>query len=108
MAANIQAPKGTKDILPKNSGTWQLVEDVMRDEASIHGFEEIRTPVFERTELFERSVGDTTDVVQKEMYSVSAAGDSKFTLRPEGTSGTMRAVLENGRSGTCFAGTCVD
>ena len=52
MAANIQAPKGTKDILPKNSGTWQLVEDVMRDEASIHGFEEIRTPVFERTELF--------------------------------------------------------
>ncbi|MFR5068610.1 MAG: hypothetical protein ACLTE2_01260 [Eubacteriales bacterium] len=51
MAANIQAPKGTKDILPKNSGTWQLVEDVMRDEASIHGFEEIRTPVFERTEL---------------------------------------------------------
>ena len=55
MAANIQAPKGTKDILPKNSGTWQLVEDVMRDEASIHGFEEIRTPVFERTELFELS-----------------------------------------------------
>ena len=84
MAANIQAPKGTKDILPKNSGTWQLVEDVMRDEASIHGFEEIRTPVFERTELFERSVGDTTDVVQKEMYTFSDKGNRSISLRPEG------------------------
>ena len=98
MAANIQAPKGTKDILPKNSGTWQLVEDVMRDEASIHGFEEIRTPVFERTELFERSVGDTTDVVQKEMYTFSGQGQS-FHQSPPG---------RNCRSGTCFAGTCVD
>ena len=95
MAANIQAPKGTKDILPKNSGTWQLVEDVMRDEASIHGFEEIRTPVFERTELFERSVGDTTDVVQKEMYTFSDKGNRSISLRPEGTAGVVRALLEH-------------
>lgn len=95
MAANIQAPKGTKDILPKNSGTWRLVEDVMRDEASIHGFEEIRTPVFERTELFERSVGDTTDVVQKEMYTFSDKGNRSISLRPEGTAGVVRALLEH-------------
>ncbi|MFR1214914.1 MAG: ATP phosphoribosyltransferase regulatory subunit [Acutalibacteraceae bacterium] len=95
MAANIQAPKGTKDILPKNSGTWQLVEDVMRDEASIHGFEEIRTPVFERTELFERSVGDTTDVVQKEMYTFLDKGNRSISLRPEGTAGVVRALLEH-------------
>ena len=95
MAANIQAPKGTRDILPKDSGAWQLVEDIMRDEASVHGFEEIRTPVFERTELFERSVGDTTDVVQKEMYTFLDKGNRSISLRPEGTAGVVRAVLEH-------------
>lgn len=95
MAATMQAPKGTKDILPKDSGTWQLVEEIMRDEASIHGFEEIRTPVFERTELFQRSVGDTTDVVQKEMYTFLDKGNRSISLRPEGTAGVVRALLEN-------------
>ncbi len=95
MAAWIQAPKGTKDILPKDSENWRLIEDIMRDEAAIHGFQEIRTPVFERTELFERSVGDTTDVVQKEMYTFLDKGNRSISLRPEGTAGAVRALLEN-------------
>ena len=64
-----QAPKGTQDALPRDTAKWRLVEDVLRSEAAIHGFGEIRTPVFEHTELFQRSVGETTDVVQKEMYT---------------------------------------
>lgn len=95
MAANLQAPKGTKDILPKDSGNWQFVEEIMRDEACIHGFREIRTPVFERTELFERSVGDTTDVVQKEMYTFLDKGGRSVSLRPEGTAGVVRSLLEH-------------
>ncbi len=95
MAASLQAPKGTKDILPQDSGVWQLIEDVMRDEAALHGFSEIRTPVFERTELFQRSVGDTTDVVQKEMYTFLDKGNRLISLRPEGTAGVVRSLLEH-------------
>ena len=69
MALLTQAPKGTQDLLPPKSGEWQAVEEVMRSEAALHGFGEVRTPVFEHTELFLRSVGDTTDVVEKQMYS---------------------------------------
>lgn len=88
--------KGTEDILPRDSYRWQFVEDIMRKQAASYGFKEIRTPVFEHTELFNRSVGDTTDVVQKEMYTFITKGGDTVTLRPEGTAGAARAMLEHG------------
>lgn len=88
--------KGTEDVLPKDSYRWQFVEDVMRKESASYGFKEIRTPVFEHTELFARGVGQTTDVVQKEMYTFDTKGGENVTLRPEGTAGAARAVLEHG------------
>ena len=88
--------KGTEDVLPKDSYRWQVVEDVMRKESAAYGFKEIRTPVFEHTELFARGVGQTTDVVQKEMYTFDTKGGESVTLRPEGTAGAARAVLEHG------------
>lgn len=96
MALITQRPKGTQDVLPKDSYKWITVEQVASEAAKQFGFKEIRIPTFEDTGLFIRSVGDTTDVVQKEMYTVSAAGGSTFTLRPEGTAGTIRALMENG------------
>jgi len=92
----IKAQKGTQDLLPVQTAKWQVVEDVMRSEAKIHGFGEIRTPVFEDTKLFQRSVGETTDVVQKEMYTFEDKGGRSITLRPEGTAGAVRAMLEHG------------
>ncbi len=88
--------KGTADVLPADSYKWQFVEDIMRGQAQSYGFKEIRTPVFEHTELFSRSVGDTTDVVQKEMYTFTTKGGESVTLRPEGTAGAARAMLEHG------------
>ena len=82
--------------MPKDSYRWQFVEDVMRKESAAYGFKEIRTPVFEHTELFARGVGQTTDVVQKEMYTFDTKGGESVTLRPEGTAGAARAVLEHG------------
>lgn len=79
-----KAPKGTVDIIPGESEKWSLVEAVMTDEAELNGFSEIRTPVFEHTELFLRSVGDTTDVVEKQMYTFEDKGGRSITLRPEG------------------------
>ena len=92
----IKAQRGTKDILPEQAGRWQTVEEVMREEAEISGFREIRTPVFEDTGLFQRSVGETTDVVQKEMYTFLDQGKRSVTLKPEGTAGAVRAYLEHG------------
>lgn len=92
----IQKPKGTKDILPKDSYKWQYVEQTAKEILENNGYQEIRVPVFETTELFERGVGDTTDVVQKEMYTFLDKGDRSITLRPEGTAGVIRAYLENG------------
>ncbi len=89
-------PNGTQDMLPSQANMWHTVEKISKDTAEKYGFREIRFPMFEETNLFKRSVGDTTDVVQKEMYTVTAKGDSTFTLRPEGTAGTVRAVLQNG------------
>lgn len=86
---------GSEDVLPKDSYKWQFVENLMRDEANAFGFKEIRTPVFEHTELFQRGVGDTTDVVQKEMYTFNTKGGTSITLRPEGTAGAARALLEH-------------
>lgn len=95
MAINIKRPNGTEDVLPKDVHKWHTVEKIARETAESFGFGEIRFPTFENTELFLRSVGETTDVVQKEMYTVMAK-ETKFTLRPEGTAGTIRAMLQNG------------
>lgn len=92
----IQRPKGTKDLLPDESYKWQYVEKKVKDIFENTGFKEIRVPVFEYTELFQRGVGETTDVVQKEMYTFEDKGGRSITLRPEGTAGTIRAYLENG------------
>ena len=95
MALITKKIKGTEDVLPKESYRWQFVEGVMRKESQVYGFKEIRTPVFEHTELFQRGVGQTTDVVQKEMYTFDTKGGESVTLRPEGTAGAARAVLEH-------------
>ena len=96
MAGNIKAIKGTKDTLPSESYKLQYIEQAAIDTAKAFGFHEMRTPVFEYTELFDRSVGETTDVVQKEMYTFNDKGDRSITLRPEGTAGAVRAFLEHG------------
>lgn len=93
-----KAIKGTKDVLPKEVHKNQYIEATALDVAEKYGYKEIRTPVFEHTELFQRGVGDTTDVVQKEMYSFDDKGGRNITLRPEGTAGAARAFLENGLS----------
>ena len=92
----IKILKGIKDILPSQSDRWQKIESTIRKYAAVYGFQEIRTPVLERTELFARGVGDTTDIVQKEMYTFKDKGDRSVTLKPEGTAGTVRAFLEAG------------
>lgn len=89
-----KAPKGTKDALPSEIHKWHYVESKFADICKRYGFDEIRTPVFEHTELFQRGVGDTTDIVQKEMYTWMQAHRS-LTLRPEGTSPVVRALVEN-------------
>lgn len=96
MALITQAIKGTQDVLPNESSKVRYVEQVMHDTAESYGFKEIRTPVFEHTELFQRGVGDTTDVVQKEMYTFLDKGERSITLRPEGTAGVIRSFLEHG------------
>ena len=89
-----QAPKGTKDVLPADSYKWQYVESKMRAITARAGYREIRTPMFEHTELFLRSVGDTTDIVQKEMYTFEDKGGRSITLKPEGTASVVRAFIE--------------
>lgn len=91
----IQAPKGTKDLMPQDSYKWQYVESLLRDVSKLYGVREIRTPIFEHTELFLRSVGETSDIVQKEMYTFKDKGDRSITLRPEITAPTVRAFVEN-------------
>ncbi len=92
----VRAIKGTQDVLPSDIYKNQYIENTMLTIAGKFGFKEIRTPVFEFTELFTRSVGDTTDVVQKEMYTFDDKGGRSITLRPEGTAGAVRAFLEHG------------
>ena len=94
----IQKIKGTMDILPDKTPLFRYIEGIMREEAEKYGFGEIRIPTFELTELFVRGVGDTTDVVQKEMYTF-LDGEDSITLRPEGTAGVARALIENGKYG---------
>src|SRR5690625_6498474 len=90
----MSAPRGTSDILPAEARRWSALESTLRDVCSLYGYGEIRTPVFEHTELFARGIGEGTDVVEKEMYSFHDRGDRSLTLRPEGTAGVVRAYLE--------------
>lgn len=95
----ISIPKGTKDVLPAEAYRWQYVEGVCRETAKLFNLKEIRTPVFEHTELFSRGVGETTDVVSKEMYTFRDKADRSITLKPEGTAGAARSFIENGMAG---------
>lgn len=88
-------PRGTKDILPSASGQWRYVEDAVRAVCDLYGYREIRTPIFEHTELFLRGIGETTDVVEKEMYTFTDRGKRSITLRPENTAAAVRAYLEH-------------
>ncbi len=92
----INIPKGTKDMLPSEAYKWHYVENIAREVAAKFGFKEIRTPSFEHTELFLRGVGETTDIVTKEMYTFDDKGGRSMTLRPEGTAGVARCFVENG------------
>ncbi|MGD9170626.1 MAG: histidine--tRNA ligase [Candidatus Thiodiazotropha sp.] len=96
MAKQIQAIRGMKDILPQQSPLWQFLEDRVRSVLSRYGYAEIRMPIVEMTELFKRSIGEVTDIVEKEMYTFSDRNGDSLTLRPEGTAGCVRAGLENG------------
>lgn len=112
MAEINRAVKGTNDILPSEVYKWQFVENRMLETARTFGFEEIRIPVFEHTEVFKRSVGDTTDVVQKEMYTFDDKGGRSITLRPELTAGVIRSCIEKGLVNgalplkVCYIGGC--
>ncbi|RKN83797.1 histidine--tRNA ligase [Paenibacillus ginsengarvi] len=92
---SIQKPKGTQDILPGVVEKWQYIEEKARDVCRRFNYKEIRTPIFETTELFQRGVGETTDIVEKEMYTFPDKADRSMTLRPEGTAGVVRAYVEN-------------
>lgn len=89
------APRGTKDILPGNVLAWRYLENIMRTICDKYGYQEIRTPVFEHTELFLRGIGETTDVVEKEMYTFKDRGERRLTLRPENTASVVRSYVEN-------------
>ena len=91
----IQAQKGTKDMLPNDAYKWHYIEEKLRKISAEYGIREIRTPMFEATELFKRGVGETTDVVQKEMYTFEDKGGRSITLKPEGTAPAVRAFIEN-------------
>jgi histidyl-tRNA synthetase len=95
MTAKIQAPKGAADTLPADVWRWQSVERIARTVAEVYGFKEIRTPIFEHTELFHRGVGETSDIVSKETYTFDDRGGRSLTLRPEGTAGVVRAMIEH-------------
>lgn len=96
MAQTIQAPRGTADVMPDESYRWQYIEKKIKDVFDRFGYREIRLPTFEHTELFSRGVGDTTDIVGKEMYTFDDRSGRSITLRPEGTANTARALMQNG------------
>ncbi|MEY3288802.1 MAG: hypothetical protein RLZZ419_1044 [Pseudomonadota bacterium] len=96
MANNIQAIRGMHDVLPEQTPLWQYTEQVLRDVLGTYGYSEIRLPIVEKTELFKRSIGEVTDIVEKEMYTFDDRNGDSLTLRPEGTAGCLRACLEHG------------
>jgi len=95
MATRYTAPRGTQDILPETSHLWQYVESKWREICHLYGYREIRTPMFEETELFIRSIGEVTDIVSKEMYTFEDRAGRSLTLKPEGTAPVVRAYLEH-------------
>src|SRR3954469_23953275 len=96
MSNRINAPKGFADILPDESWKWQVIENIAREVSQLYHFLEIRTPVLEATELFHRGVGETTDIVHKETFTFTDRGNRSMTMRPEGTAGVVRAMIETG------------
>ena len=96
MANNIQAVRGMHDVLPEQTPLWQYAENIIREVLSSYGYSEIRLPIVEKTELFKRSIGEVTDIVEKEMYTFDDRNGDSLTLRPEGTAGCLRACLEHG------------
>jgi len=96
MTNNIQAIRGMHDVLPEQTSLWQYAEHKLREVLSVYGYSEIRLPVLEKTELFKRSIGEVTDIVEKEMYTFDDRNGDSLTLRPEGTAGCLRACLEHG------------
>jgi histidyl-tRNA synthetase len=96
MATNIQAVRGMHDVLPEQTPLWQYAEGIIREVLSSYGYSEIRLPIVEKTELFKRSIGEVTDIVEKEMYTFEDRNGDSLTLRPEGTAGCLRACLEHG------------
>lgn len=92
---SLKGPRGTQDILPGEVEKWQFVESVLSDVCRRYNYKEVRTPIFEHTELFQRGVGDTTDIVQKEMYTFEDRGGRSLTLRPEGTASVVRSFVQN-------------
>jgi len=96
LSGNIQAVRGMNDILPEQSPTWQFVEQTLRTLLASYGYSEVRMPIVEKTELFKRSIGEVTDIVEKEMYTFEDRNGDSLTLRPEGTAGCVRAAIENG------------
>ncbi|NCT48776.1 MAG: histidine--tRNA ligase, partial [Paraglaciecola sp.] len=96
MSKQIQAIRGMNDCLPVQSGLWQYVEGVIRQVVASYGYQEIRTPIVESTDLFKRSIGEVTDIVEKEMYTFNDRNNDSLTLRPEGTASVVRAGNEHG------------
>jgi histidyl-tRNA synthetase len=96
MSSPLQAIRGMNDILPEQSPVWQFVEDTIRTVLESYGFREIRLPIVEKTELFKRSIGEVTDIVEKEMYTFEDRNGDSLTLRPEGTAGCVRACIQHG------------
>ena len=96
MSELISAPRGVYDILPDEAEQWQWLEAKLKQVIKLAAYREIRVPIFEHTELFKRGVGETTDIVNKEMYTFTDKSDRSMTLRPEGTAGVVRAFLSNG------------
>ncbi len=96
MSEQLQAIRGMNDVLPSEIGAWQHFESCTRELLTSYGYEEIRVPVVERTELFKRAIGEHTDVVGKEMYTFTDRGGDSLTLRPEATAGIVRALISNG------------
>ncbi len=96
MAKNLQSVRGMRDILPEQSPSWQFIENIARELFNSYGYKELRTPIIESTELFKRSIGDATDIVEKEMYTFEDRNGDSLTLRPEGTAGCVRAGMQHG------------
>ena len=96
MAKNLQSVRGMRDILPEQSSSWQFIENIARELFNSYGYKELRTPIIESTELFKRSIGDATDIVEKEMYTFEDRNGDSLTLRPEGTASCVRAGMQHG------------